>query len=299
MDGEFYQALIENLFDGVYAVNTEGEITYWNKAAERIAGFCKAEVIGRQCSSNLLRHIDEDGNELCVIGCPLAAAITEGKMMEANVYLHHKDGYRVPISVRVNPIRNENNEIVGAVELFSENSKNRNIIQELEKLKNEVFTDPVTNIGNRKLAQLKMEHRMQDLITYQIPFGVLFIDIDHFKQFNDNYSHEVGDKVLAMVAKTIANMLRGMDIIARWGGEEFIIILGNVDGEALKIVAERIRVFVEKTWLTINGKNLRVTVSIGGALAKVGEPLEELVNRADYLMYESKKAGRNRVTINS
>jgi diguanylate cyclase (GGDEF)-like protein/PAS domain S-box-containing protein len=297
MNEQFYRELIDNLYDGVYTTDCTKNITYWNKAAERITGYTKDEVIGSKCSDNILRHIDEKGTELCFFGCPLAATITDGKIREADVFLHHKDGHRVPISVRVIPLRDNAGKIIGGAEVFSENYRKTKTLKELEFLKNEVFLDPVTKIGNRKLAQRELQQRFQDMQSHKIPFGLLFVDIDNFKKFNDNYGHEIGDRVLRMVAQTMSHTLRGRDLVTRWGGEEFLVILSNISLPSLKAIAERIRVLIEKSWLRVNERNLQVTVSIGGTLVKEQDSIESLVKRADQQMYISKKSGKNRVTF--
>lgn len=117
---------MDNLYDGVYFVDTERQITYWNKGAERIAGHPAAHMVGKRCYDNILNHVDENGNYLCFSGCPLAATIEDGKPREAEVYLKHADGHRVPILVRVSPIKNEAGIITGALMYESKhNGRNR------------------------------------------------------------------------------------------------------------------------------------------------------------------------------
>lgn len=297
MNDKFYQELIEHIPDGVYFVDRAKRITFWNKGAEKITGYTKEEVVGFCCADNILKHIDDCGHELCLVGCPLSQTLLHKNNLEVDVYLHHKDGHRVPVSVRVSPILNEEGEVVGAVEVFSDNSQKINQIKELENLRKEVFIDALTQVGNRKFLEIKLDYRWQEMGLYNIPFGILFLDIDRFKKFNDTYGHEIGDRVLLMVTKTISNLIRGMDVIARWGGEEFVVIVTNVDGQKLAKVAERIRIFIEKSWLTVNEENIRVTVSIGATLARKDDTIQSLIKRADELMYQSKESGRNRVTL--
>lgn len=97
------EKLLDSLLDGVYFVDNSRCITFWNRAAERITGYSKSEAVGTYCSNNLLRHIDCDGRQLCLEGCPLAATIRDGKTREASVYLHHALGHRVPVSGVVDP----------------------------------------------------------------------------------------------------------------------------------------------------------------------------------------------------
>jgi diguanylate cyclase (GGDEF)-like protein/PAS domain S-box-containing protein len=297
MEQKFFKDLLENLYDGVYYVDTQKVITYWNKSAERISGYRKEEVCGQSCADNILRHINDKGVELCKNGCPLGRTLKDGKIVDIDIFLHHKNGHRVPVSVRSSAIRNEKNEITGAVEIFCDNSKRIDIIKEIESLKKEVFIDQLTQIGNRKFAEMNLSTRMNELKGNKILFGVLFLDIDHFKKFNDTYGHNIGDQVLKMVAKTITTAVRLIDVACRWGGEEFIVILPNMDRQTLAIIAERIRVFIEKSWITVEKENLKVTVSIGGAMATRDDTIESIIHRSDGQMYQSKKFGRNCVTI--
>ena len=290
------EKLLDSLFDGVYFVDLNRRITYWNAAAERISGYSKSDVIGKGCADNLLRHIDSNGIELCKDGCPLAATIHDGKTREAGVFLHHALGHRVPISVRTSPVRDESGEIIGAVEIFSDNSSAMQILHEFEQLKQAAYLDALTGVGNRRYGEMILSSRMHDMQTHEIPFGVLFMDIDHFKRFNDTYGHKTGDDVLVVVAKSISYSLRKMDIVARWGGEEFIVILPGATDVIVKAVSERIRVLIESSFLLVGEEKVHVTVSIGATMSRPDDSVETIVNRADRLMYLSKSGGRNRVT---
>lgn len=297
MNEAFYQQLIQQISDGIYYVDRRKNITFWNQAAERITGYSSEEVMGSKCSDNILRHIDDRGTELCLFGCPLGKTLVDGNIRSMDVYLHHKQGHRVSVSVRVSPIADDNGKTIGAVEIFCDRSTNSHLLQELSDLKKEVFLDKITQVGNRKFAEANLKKRLEDMETYGVQFGLLFLDIDFFKKFNDTYGHNTGDRVLTMVAKTMSNVLRNMDVVARWGGEEFVVIIPNVNGEVLHKIAERIRIFIERSWLTVNGENLKITVSIGGAMAREKEGMESLIERADNQMYESKNKGRNCVSI--
>ena len=289
--------LLDSLFDGIYFVDTERRITYWNAGAERISGYPRTEVIGSCCADNLLQHVDTEGRNLCLDGCPLAATMLDGKAREAKVFLHHRLGHRVPVSVRASPVRDEQGTIIGAVEIFSDNSNLLQILQDYEKLKQEAFLDTLTKVGNRRYGEMILSTRIYDLHTHGNPFGVLFLDIDHFKLFNDRYGHKTGDDVLAMVANSISVPLRKIDVAVRWGGEEFVVILPGATDATIKAVAERIRMLVEKSFIMVGGDKLSVTVSIGATLSRADDAAITVINRADELMYLSKERGRNRVTV--
>ena len=123
------------------------------------------------------------------------------------------------------------------------------------------------------------------------------MDIDHFKLFNDTYGHKTGDDVLVMVGKSISVLLRKMDVIARWGGEEFVVILPGASKVVVQSVSERIRFLIEKSFIMLGDNKLNVTVSIGAAMCREDDTVESIVSRADQLMYLSKAGGRNQSTI--
>lgn len=292
-----YEKLLESLFDGVYFVDLSRRILIWNKGAERITGYSKEEVIGSNCGENILRHVDSGGCEKCTGGCDLAATLADGKTREATLYLHHKLGHRVPVSVRISPVRDDAGKIIGGIEVFTDNSNALQILQELERYKEEAYIDTLTKVGNRRYGEMTLDTRLYEWRTHTTQLGVIFLDIDHFKNFNDSFGHQAGDAVLAMVGKSVSNALRRWDSVARWGGEEFVVILNDVSAELLAEIAERIRVIIASSFLLLDGEKVAVTASLGGTLAVAGDTLETIIARADRLMYESKGRGRNTVTL--
>ena len=297
MKKSFYQDLIDDLYDGVYFVDKNRVITYWNKGAEALTGYSASNALGKSCNDDFLAHVNEMGQNLCLQGCPLREAIENGNSSEAEIYLHHMDGHRVPVTTKVFPIFDENEEITGAVEIFSDNSShvaNKRRIDELQEL---ALLDPLTQIGNRRLLELTLESKLAETIRYNNQLALFFIDIDDFKEINDVHGHDVGDEALRVAAKTLNAVIRPMDALGRWGGEEFIAAASNINKEAVKAIAERFRSFIEGSSVRVNSEKIRFTVTIGGTIARQSDDLASLVKRADTLMYEGKKKGKNQVII--
>lgn len=291
------QNFLNYLHDGLYCVDKNRVITYWNKAAENISGFSAKEVLGRSCSDNILTHVDENGRSLCHSLCPLGATMADDVPRESSVYMHHKEGHRIPISVRVNSLKNDQGEIVGGVELFTDISNleaNKLRIKELEQL---ALLDNLTQLANRHYIDRELKGRLEEFERYEVPFGILLMDIDHFKSFNDNYGHDVGDEVLKCVANTLVTTSRPFDLYGRWGGEEFLAIIRNVTNRELESVANRVRAMVENSYIIHENEELSVTISIGATAVRAEDNEKILVKRADTLLYTSKENGRNRVTI--
>jgi diguanylate cyclase (GGDEF)-like protein/PAS domain S-box-containing protein len=294
----FFQELLDNLQDGVYYVDATRRITFWNKAAEIISGYNQKEVLGHRCSDNILRHVDDLGTCLCLSSCPLAAAIQDGQPRAAVVYLHHKDGHRVPVSVRITPLRNRAGLITGAIEIFSDNSEKVAALQRLKELEGMAYLDPLTGIANRKYLDIFLDSRFNEFKRYGWPFGLIFMDIDHFKGVNDAYGHQAGDLAIKMVANTLAQNCRSFDLVGRWGGDEFLCVMGHLKMlNELEQAAQRFRQLIANAALHLNGTSITVTTSMGATLIRPEDTVVSITDRVDHLLYQSKEGGRNRLQL--
>lgn len=294
---EFCDRVLGSLYDGVYFVDPDRVIRYWNRSAERLTGYSSSEIVGRNCHDNILMHVDMQGRNLCRGLCPLLKAMKEDVTFEQEIYLRHKDGHRVPVMVRAVPVKDKSGRIIGAAEIFSDNSPRITLAQRVEELQRLALLDPLTEIGNRRYAEMKLHSRLDEFYRYGWKFGVLFIDIDNFKDINDAYGHDTGDRVLRMIARTIQNGVRASDAVSRWGGEEFVAFIANIDPVALRSLAEKLRKLVEQSRPRLNNELVVVTVSIGATISQMNDTPEGLIRRADRLMYRGKLSGRNCVMI--
>ncbi len=297
LDAVSYGRLVDNLNDGLYIVDRDRVIQHWNKAAERISGFSSAEVIGKSCSDNILTHVDCDGKCLCQGVCPLAMTMDDGAARESEIYLHHKDGHRIPVSVRASTITDDNGRVIGAAELFTDISNQINNELKVKELEEMALLDNLTRLANRHYIEKDISVCFEEKRRIGIPFGVLFMDIDHFKKFNDTHGHDVGDRVLKFVADTLVKNARPFDLIGRWGGEEFIGIIRNVNRQQLEALGNRLRMLVDSSYIQTASDRLHVSISIGATLVCDDDRMDTVVKRADTLMYESKRSGRNRLTM--
>ena len=173
---------------------------------------------------------------------------------------------------------------------------------EFERAKSEALVDFLTGVANRKAFDETLATFVSEANSDHSDLCLLLVDIDHFKRFNDTYGHIVGDEVLKFVTKKIKEIVKGRDFLARFGGEEFAVILPQTSLPGAKSVAESIRAFFAQAKLksTATSKKLgQITVSIGAACYRPGEPLEDYVNRSDQALYLAKNTGRNRVATES
>ena len=179
------------------------------------------------------------------------------------LYLHHKDGHRIPVLVRISPLKDSAGNIIGGIELFTDISNiyaNSLRVLELEKL---ALLDNLTQLANRHYIERELQVRIEESKRRKIFFGILFIDVDYFKTINDTYGHDVGDSVLRFVAQTFIANSRPFDLYGRWGGDEFIAIIRNVNTDELVELGERLRMLIEHSYIVQDKKKLQVTISIG------------------------------------
>jgi diguanylate cyclase (GGDEF)-like protein/PAS domain S-box-containing protein len=286
----FYKELLHSLNVGIYFVDRQRRITFWNKGAEMISGFTEEEVLGRSCADGILMHVNEKGEILCQTGCPLHGTILDGQRREMIVYMKHANGHRVPVEVSSNPIRNGNNEIIGAAEVFTDISLRMNERQKVRELEKEINIDPLTGLANRRYANISLERILFEWQRHKIPFGLIFIDVDNFKLINDKYGHAAGDEALRVIAACLESGMRAGDIVARWAGDEFLVIIQNIDIENLRAIAQKLLMLVAASDFKFKNEILRVTISGGAALAKEGDTIDTIIMRADQSMYENKQS---------
>jgi diguanylate cyclase (GGDEF)-like protein len=162
-------------------------------------------------------------------------------------------------------------------------------IKELEKL---AETDPLTSVYNRRKFKEMLQYEAERNQRYQYGLSLILCDIDHFKRINDKFGHDIGDQALKAFAKKVTDNIRDIDVFARWGGEEFILLMPNSSVDSANIVAEKLRKIIEKTDIENIG---HFTASFGVAEFRASDTIESFIRRADDALYKAKEGGRNMV----
>jgi diguanylate cyclase (GGDEF)-like protein len=172
------------------------------------------------------------------------------------------------------------------------------IVSLVEQARHMAMSDPLTGLLNRRAGMDALLRGMASFDRHGHPLAIMLLDIDHFKRVNDTHGHEAGDAVLSGVAEVMRAMARRTDSVIRWGGEEFVVVLGNTGLPSAAIPAERLRkAIMDHMFRLPDGAQLQVTASIGLAAALKGERADALIARADQAMYLAKSRGRNRCVI--
>lgn len=159
--------------------------------------------------------------------------------------------------------------------------------------------DALTGLDNRQQLSYVLRHLLSSSSRRGTPLCLLVIDLDHFKEVNDSWGHQVGDQALRHVAGVILRCLRASDLACRWGGEEFVVVLPNTGKERAAEVAGRIRLRIAESPIVISGATINLTVSIGVAEARQSDSVQSLFDRGDERLYLAKDAGRNKVYTES
>ena len=289
--------LLDGMSDGIFFVDLKGKITFWNEAAEKITGFTREYAVGRKCSSMLV-HVNAEGTGLCDHdGCVMACSREDNSEWKIEAYLRHALGHRIPVTINTSPLYDEDGNVIGGMEAFCDRSQQIAALSRLRELEEVVNTDALTGVGNRRATERILRRKLEELSRYGWPFGVVVVDLDEFKEINDEHGHEAGDIMLRSIAQTLEHNLRSSDFVGRWGGEEFVIIASEVNATALLSAAERFRALIEASLGRFNGREIRVTASIGATTALSTDTIASVVDRADRLMYVSKFSGKNKVSM--
>ncbi len=188
------------------------------------------------------------------------------------------------INVYTEALRTSNNE------LRKEKAKLENAVRQIEDI---AYTDFLTGLWNRRAMMNRIRLEISRARREESTFGIVMCDIDHFKRINDTYGHEIGDCVLVDVARVLTQSIRAEDSCARWGGEEFLIMVINVDRDQVMAVAEKLRTTLEEHSITCNRQEIRITVTAGVSLFNRDADIDRVISAADGNLYRGKNAGRN------
>ncbi len=295
LDSVYYKQMLDNLSEAVYCVDKERRILYWNKAAEQLTGYSPEDVIGCLCKEGPLEHVDSENNLLCDNGCPLQVCIAEEKPQEALVFVAHKDGRRIPITVKTNAVYDQNGDVTGAIETFSDASEMLQIKEMNIELRQQTHLDYLTGIPNKQAFMDAMDREWFRFNRYNTPFSVLALDVDFFKHFNEAYGRTMGDKILQWLVTRLRASLRRADIIGRIDGDKFMVLLSFSNRKSTMKVATMVMDMVRNE--PCLDLPIAMTVSVGAVTVEENETLENVIDRVDKALARSKEMGRNQVTF--
>lgn len=268
----------------VLITDARGAIEYVNEEFVEVTGYSAEEVMGR--NPKLLSSGESDPH----IYEQMWQAISAGEDWHGELINATRDGANYWASLSISPITNELGEITHYVSISEDISRQKETQVQIERL---AFYDPLTKLGNRRLFREQLDLELRKVQRQGSGLGMLYLDLDNFKQINDGLGHDVGDMLLQQVAERLRETLRGSDIIARLGGDEFVVLLPESHRDGLTRVAHKlIERLVEPYQLL--GQSVIVTASVGITVApEDGRDAAQLMKNADLAMYRAKHQGRN------
>lgn len=281
-----FRAIVDSANDGVISIDTNETILFANNAAKHI--FQNNHLVGQSINSLLPKKFRSKHSQY-LKSFEHSNVPSRPMHMRADVMGLRKDGSHVPLEISIARISVEGETEMTA--LVRDTTEKNKLIREL----NHISTiDKLTSLYNRRYAESLVQTEFERAKRYASPLSLLFIDIDHFKRFNDNFGHSVGDRILQSVASIIHANVRDVDSACRWGGEEILVVAPGLTIDAALILSERLRGSVAAAKVDYKSRELSVTVSIGlASLSNEHSYAEELIETADENMYTAKRNGRN------
>lgn len=282
-------AAIDRSDQVVVITNARHEIVYVNPAFTRLTGYTREEAIGR--NPRFLQGAETSQ----ATRVALREAVAVGRQTHAEVLNYTKSGNTYWVELSIVPVQDERSVLTHWISIARDISERKAQEQEITRL---AMEDHLTGLLNRRAAEARLAVEWSRARRDASPFAVALIDVDRFKLVNDQYGHQMGDRALVHVASTLAANLRGGDWIARWGGEEFLLVLHGLDATGAVKAGERTRKQVKSKPVKIDMGELPVTVSIGIALySPEANSVDDLLAQADALLYEAKQSGRDKVLV--
>jgi len=264
-------------------------ILYVNPAFTALTGYDADEVIGR--STRLLHGPNTDPQTVAAV----RAAMEAQRPIRVELLNYNREDEEFWIDTHIVPLRDAHGRVTHFATIGRDLSATKRLQQELQSM---ASTDPLTGLLNRRRFLEQADKEFLRSQRYQHELSAVMLDIDHFKAINDTRGHFVGDQVLIALSRAAENLLRDIDILCRWGGEEFVILMPETPLAGAAILAERLREMLARLAVDTTVGSVRFTVSAGVAARSESDAgLTDILQRADTALYAAKQHGRNRIQV--
>lgn len=294
-DPEVFQTVLRTLHMGVYLVDQNRRIRFWNEGAERITGFLSQHVVGHFQRDHLLAA-SEDGNDFGADSDdPISRVFRDGKPSTTEVSILHKDGHRVPILLRTIPVRNSHGNVIGAAESFYRNQVASDWTRRQAGLAEFGCLDESIGVPSQTFMETQLRENLTTFMEHKIPFGILVIQVDRMEDFQARRGSGVVPMILRAVAQSMENCLRPTDLVGCWSDHQFLAVLAECKESDVARVGEKVRRTVGQSEMEWWGEAFSVTCAFGGAGCRAGDTWKSLVERAEKSLQQSISKGGDRV----
>ncbi len=282
-------AYLSQLFEGVSLVDKERRILYWNPSAEKITGYSAKEVVNKSCYDNILVHVDANGKGLCRAGCPLQASIEDGQVHNVSVFLRHKQGHRVPVTVRSVPLKDDHGMVDCVMEVFTRTEQSTSD-EQLKILARKAFLDSLTGLPNKDY----LENKLKSMLASKVPgdisqWGILFVEIDNLREIAKDHGLATADATVQVTAKTILANLQAGELAARWDAGLFLLVTGLDKKVVLLNWANKIKSLIEHSRVSAV-ETLQIGICVGGLIANVGDNFDATLQKLESALKNSRSA---------
>ena len=294
LESLFNEKLFNSMQDGVVFVDANLQIIRWNASAERLTNIPASSVIQKQWLPSLVGMRNELQKAIPDEDCPVAHAIRMGIQSTRRLTVACRSGQYFAVEVNVMPVVACDGTTQGATIVLRDKSSETDLEERVQSLHIRATRDPLTKIHNRAEFDRTHTYFVHEHLNHSQPCSLIIADIDHFKQVNDTFGHQAGDKALVNFAAHLQRLCRQGDLVARYGGEEFVMLCADCDNATAASRAEQIRrELAEIPQPALQGK--RLTASFGVTEVQIGDTPETMLRRADRAVYKAKEMGRNTV----
>jgi len=276
---ELLSAVIEGLPVGIYVVDADGKVVYWNAFAHKISGFSGQEVVGRPYRDSVVTHCDENGKAFSEVTYPLSRTLRDGEVRDARMYLLHKAGHRVRIHVKTSAIHDESGRIVAAVEVFDERTHNVRATAGSGGIAGH-SSQPATIEGPGH-EEAKALQEITRLLRGAIAFGVLLVQLRHLAELRAKHGEEATRSLMRIVKETIANTLRGTDVVVQRDHDFLLVLLRDCDEDGLDRTGKRVERLANTLGIEWWGDWISAGIAIGAASPQPGDTEQTLLSRAE------------------
>jgi diguanylate cyclase (GGDEF)-like protein/PAS domain S-box-containing protein len=292
-DPQVYRTVLQTLHMGVYFVDQNRRIRFWNRGAERITGYLSQDVVGHFLRDHLLARSGEASQEDANSDDPIGLVFRDGKPSITEISILHKKGHRVPIVLRTIAIRDNDGSIFGAAESFFRNQAASNWTRRQAGLAEFRCLDEMIGIPRRSFMETQLRQNLTTFEEHHVPFGILVIQVDQMDQLRSKRGAAVVPAILRAVAETVENCLRPPDLLGCWSEHQVLAVLAECKESNVMRVGEMVRKMVAQSEMEWWGEAFSVTCAFGGAGCRTGDTWNSLVERADKSLHESTAKGGN------
>lgn len=274
-----------HLFDAVMMTDPSGIITDWNNAAETLFGYSSEEAIGQPVS---VLYLSEESERIMTEICE---TVDEGEQWNSNLAMKNKAGHICLTESIFAPLYDDDQQLLGTIGTCRNIS---DVGDDPDQFNHLAHYDQLTELPNRYLLLDRVTHLIEQAERYKTEFAMLYLDLDNFKDINDSHSHSFGDRILQTIAEKLSTSIRNSDTLARFGGDEFVILLENTADQNDISMITNVLSDVLRQPINIDNEKIRVTGSIGIAIYPVdGNTTDDLLVAADMAMYQAKEMGKD------